>query len=74
MKKKQSQAKRYAFLGLLLAGAIAPSIGCQTSIAGQTLPSGYYLYDDVQYFPVGPENKISNETAALAKAQAEAQN
>jgi len=67
---KRSQAWKYAFLGLLLAGGLAPSVGCQVSVAGQTLPSPYYLEDDVQYFPVGPENKIANETAALKKARA----
>lgn len=69
---KRSQAWKYAFLGLLLAVGLAPSVGCQVSVAGQTLPSPYYLYDDVQYFPAGPENKIANETAAMKKARAEA--
>ncbi len=69
---KRSQAWQFAFLGLILAGAIAPSVGCQVSVAGQTLPSPYYLYDDVQYFPEGPENKLSNETAAMKKARADA--
>ncbi len=69
---KHSKAWKYAFLGLLLVGGLAPSVGCQVSVAGQTLPSGYYLYDDVQYFPAGPENKIANETAAMKKARAEA--
>ncbi|MDX1925545.1 MAG: von Willebrand factor type A domain-containing protein [Pirellulaceae bacterium] len=40
-------------------------------VAGQTLPSPYYLYDDVQYFPEGSENKLANETAAAKKARAE---
>ncbi|QDV27687.1 hypothetical protein [Aureliella helgolandensis] len=70
---KRSQAWKYAFLGLLLAGGIAPSVGCQVSVAGQTLPSPYYLHDDVQYFPAGPENKIANETAAMKSARAQAQ-
>ena len=34
--------------------------GCQTTIGGQTLPSGYYLQDDVQYFPAGPETPLPN--------------
>lgn len=68
---KRGQAWKYAALGLLLVGGIAPSVGCQVSVAGQTLPSPYYLYDDVQYFPAGPENKLANETAALKKARAE---
>lgn len=66
------QAWKYAFLGLLLAGTLAPSVGCQVSVAGQTLPSAYYLRDDVQYFPAGPENKLANETAAMKQAAAAA--
>lgn len=38
--------------------------GCQVDIGGQTLPSGYYLQDDIQYFPAGPEFKLSKEAAA----------
>ena len=71
-----SEAKRcgwqLAGTGLLLLGGLASSVGCQVSVAGQTLPSPYYLIDDVQYFPAGPENKLSNETAALKCAQVEA--
>ncbi len=68
---KRSQAWKYAFWSLILAGGLAPSVGCQVSVAGQTLPSPYYLRDDVQYFPAGPENKIANETAAMKKARSE---
>ncbi len=71
-KNKQSKAWAYAMLGMLLVGGIAPSVGCQVSVAGQTLPSPYYLLDDVQYYPAGPQNKLANETAALEKAKAEA--
>lgn len=71
-KSKRSQAGKYALFAMLLAGGLAPSVGCQVSVAGQTLPSPYYLKDDVQYFPAGPENKLANETAALSKARAEA--
>ncbi|RLS68241.1 MAG: hypothetical protein DWI26_05025 [Planctomycetota bacterium] len=52
-------------------GGIVASTGCQVHVAGQTLPSGYYLMDDIQYFPAGSENKLANETAAL-KADREA--
>ena len=34
------------------------------AVAGQTLPSPYYLSDDVQYFPASPENKMATEPAA----------
>ncbi len=70
--KTRVHAWKYAFGGLLLAATLAPSVGCQVSVAGQTLPSGFYLYDDVQYHPAGPENKLANETAAQKKARAEA--
>lgn len=41
--------------------------GCylQTTVGGQTLPSAYYLRDDVQYFPAGPEFRLSNQVRAL---------
>jgi len=38
--------------------------GCQVDVGGQTLPSAYYLEDDIQYFPAGPEFKLSKEAAA----------
>ncbi|MFO1066478.1 MAG: hypothetical protein U0892_21680 [Pirellulales bacterium] len=63
---------QFAASALLLLCGLVSSVGCQVSVAGQTLPSPYYLKDDVQYFPAGPENKLANETAALKRAQAEA--
>ncbi len=69
---KQAKAGSYLLLGMLLMAGVAPSVGCQVSVAGQTLPSPYYLKDDVQYFPAGPLNKLANETAAIEKARAEA--
>lgn len=38
--------------------------GCQVDVGGQTLPSPYYQQDDIQYFPPGPEFKLSREAAA----------
>ena len=55
--------------GFCLVGAT----GCQVSLNGQTLPSPYYLQDDVQYFPSGPEFKLPEEAAALRAARAEEQ-
>jgi hypothetical protein len=49
--------------GLGLAAALTLS-GCQMDIGGQTLPSPYWQTDDVQYFPPGPEFKLSREAAA----------
>lgn len=56
---------------LAMTTALVSSTGCQTSINGQTLPSPYYLQDDVQYFPAGPEFKLPREAAALKAARAE---
>jgi hypothetical protein len=49
--------------------------GCQITEAGQTLPSAYYIQDDIQYFPAGPEFKLSREAAAMKayKSDLEAQ-
>ena len=62
-----SHAQKTPWRGLLLLAAIAvvPATGCQVDIGGQTLPSGFYLQDDVQYFPPGPEFKLSREAAAM---------
>ena len=46
--------------------------GCQSDFGGQTLPSPYYLEDDVQYFPPGPQMKLSREAAALKTYNQEA--
>lgn len=45
--------------------SLAGLTGCQVDVGGQTLPSPYYQYDDVQYFPPGPEFKLSREAAAM---------
>lgn len=64
---------RALLLGTGLLVGLVPAIGCQVSMNGQTLPSPYYLQDDVQYFPPGPEFKLSNEAAALKQARIEAE-
>ena len=56
---------------LAFAALLATNTGCQVSLNGQTLPSPHYLQDDVQYFPAGPEFKLSREAAALQAARAE---
>lgn len=57
-------------LGMLVAVGLT---GCQVDIGGQTMPSPYYMSDDVQYFPPGPEFKLAREAAAMKQfAQEEA--
>ena len=63
---------RAALLGLGLLIAVGAT-GCQVDVGGQTLPSSYYMSDDVQYFPPGPEFKLAREAAAMKEyAQEEA--
>jgi hypothetical protein len=57
--------------GLGLAIAAVGSTGCQITESGQTLPSPYYIQDDIQYFPPGPEFKLAREAAAQKAYQAD---
>ena len=61
---RRRQTAIRAGLLLLAAGGVSLT-GCQVDVGGQTLPSAYYLQDDIQYFPAGPEFKLSKEAAAL---------
>lgn len=61
----------FTLLGAVLLGACAASTGCQVDVTGQTLPSPYWLTDDVQYYAPDPEFKLSREAAALAEQRAD---
>ena len=65
----RSQGRRRVLWAALAVGGILPSIGCQVEYAGMTLPSGKYMYDDVQYFPPGPEFRWANTQAATQRAR-----
>ena len=58
--------------GIVLAAAVTAT-GCQVSVSGQTLPSPYYTQDDVQYFPPGPEFKLTEEANLMKAYNAERQ-
>jgi hypothetical protein len=62
--KKQRHPWRALLLGLVAIAALGVT-GCQVDVGGQTLPSPYYLSDDVQYFPTGSEFKLAREAAAM---------
>jgi len=63
---------RRSAAALLLCGLFATAVtGCQSTVGGQTLPSGYYLRDDVQFFPPGPKFKLTNELRAHEQYQIE---
>lgn len=71
-----NRTRRSVCWGLLATGVLAALglTGCQVDVGGQTLPSPYYMSDDVQYFPRGPEFKLSREAAAMKeRAQDESQ-
>ena len=57
---------------LLIASLItlAAGSGCQTTIGGQTLPSPYYLEDDIQFFPAGPEFLLPEQQRAIDEYRA----
>jgi hypothetical protein len=73
--------RRHPLHALLLGLGLLAGVGltgCQSDFGGQTLPSPYYMHDDVQYFPPGSEFKLSKEAAAqkaynLEQAQQQAQ-
>ena len=69
----ESYGIRNILTAMVLAGASVSMTGCQVDIGGQTLPSPYYIYDDVAYFPAGPEFKLSEEAAAMKAQQAAVQ-
>ena len=68
---KLTQAARCKIAAIILCPALLLLAGCQVEMAGQTLPSPYYLTDDVQYYAPGPEFKLAREAAAIQE-QAEA--
>lgn len=61
---RRSLPWRATIAGLMAVAAIS-STGCQMNVGGQTLPSPYYIDDDVQYFQSGPEFKLAREAAAM---------
>ena len=54
---------RGGLLALALLGILGLT-GCQIDVGGQTLPSPWYMQDDVQYFPPGSQFPLSKEAAA----------
>jgi hypothetical protein len=63
---------KWRFAAALVGSALLVGSGCQVEMAGVTLPSPYYLTDDVQYYAPAPsEFKLSREAAAMQE-QAEA--
>ena len=53
-------------------GRVEP-VDARSTENGQTLPSPWYYYDDIQYFAPGPEFKLSREAAAQKAYKADLQ-
>lgn len=58
-------------LGVLIVAGAATLTGCQLTQNGQTLPSPYYLEDQIQYFPSGTEFQYQKEVDLMKKEAAE---
>jgi hypothetical protein len=77
--KRRSLVKTLSFRAgqlLTLSAMLASTAiltGCQTTIGGQTLPSPDYLSDDVQFYPAGPEFRLTNQVEASRKQAADSQ-
>lgn len=71
MRDSKTKQTPWGWAALLMLPTALALTGCQVEMAGQTLPSPYYLTDDVQYYAPGPGFKLAREAAAL-KEQSEA--
>lgn len=71
MKVRQSRWIAPLFAGCAGMASVCSMVGCQVVEGGQTLPSPYYIKDDVQYFPPDNEFKLSREAAAMEQFKAE---
>jgi hypothetical protein len=67
-----SLSRLVLWLPLPILAIVFVASGCQVNVGGQTLPTPFYLDDDVQYFAPGPEFPLSQEAAAQGIQRAEA--
>jgi hypothetical protein len=58
--------RRWPCLCLVSLGLVCSSlVGCQTNVAGMTLPSGYYMQHPPQYIPPSPPFPLTRELAEM---------
>lgn len=65
MEEQAMKITRIWLTMLAISGLTISLTGCQSSVGGQTMPSAFYLDDDVQFFPAGPEFKLSNQVQRI---------
>lgn len=68
---KETKGRMALVVAVLAALLVAPFAGCQVTRNGQTLPSPYYLGDDIQYHPSGTEFQYQQEVDYMNKVNAE---
>jgi hypothetical protein len=62
----------FSLSGFIVAlGSVMTMSGCQTTVGGQTLPSAYYLDDDVQYFPAYSDDLLPKLKQSLDEYRVE---
>lgn len=54
---------------VLAIGTLSIFSGCQMTQNGQTLPSPYYLDNEIQYFPAGNEFQFQGEVDRMKREQ-----
>lgn len=63
--------RQWHMLGVLGMGLfLGAQTGCQTNVAGMTLPSGHYLEHAPQYIPPSPPFPLPREQASMEAAAA----
>ncbi len=60
---RKSRRLKAALGSLTLVGCFGLT-GCMGDYSGQNLPTPYYLGSQIQYFPAGPEFKLTREAGA----------
>ena len=56
-------------MAVLASGALTALTGCQLTQNWQTLPSPYYLDNQIQYFPAGHEVQFQGEVDRMKREQ-----
>jgi hypothetical protein len=59
--RNMNMSRRTAWALLGLTWVLAAAAGCQTNLAGMTLPSGWYLQHPPQYIPPSPPFPLTRE-------------
>jgi hypothetical protein len=65
-----NRTTRWALAAVVTLPTLLALTGCQVELAGQTLPSPYYLTDDFQYYAPDSEFKLAREAAAMQEQAA----